>query len=315
MLDKFFHNIQSSNFDYIFEHSDSMFLLIFDEQQKIVSHSHSLLKHTHQQGSFIGKKLDSIFHETEIGKLLSSEEKTIQILSMKPDAITWKCYLLKNRENIILTGERLKMNDNTTMNQLVNLTNEIANLGRELQRKNRELKRANEKITSLSRIDPLTQLYNRRYFQEIFAQNISMAERHGTPVCIILCDIDHFKSVNDTYGHDAGDLVLTEFSELIRESCRKEDIPVRFGGEEFVILLQNSDGKAGQMAAEKLRKMLEEKTILADRTITASFGVAEFFPGNTAAVVIKHADASLYKSKESGRNRVTLYSPLAKDTG
>lgn len=307
IADDYFKKIEIDNIDYIFENTESIFLGIGDQRQQILDHSSSLRKITYHRESVIGINLSEVFHAADLETLFSLEERTVLIVPVKPDETTWKCYYLRNGEEFLIVAERIKMSDNTVMNQLAGLTNQIANLGRVVQRKNRELRLANERITRLSRIDPLTQLYNRRYFYEIFDTNLAFAKRHGIPVSLVLCDIDHFKHINDTLGHDTGDEVLRKFAALLRDHCRNEDLPVRFGGEEFILLLPNSDCDSAYKTAERFRPLLEQTRILKQQVVTASFGVAEYTPGDSAETVVKNADTRLYDAKKSGRNIVTLY--------
>ena len=122
-----------------------------------------------------------------------------------------------------------------------------------------------------------------------------------------MVDIDHFKSINDAYGHDAGDMVLREVARSLKETSRKEDIAARIGGEEFVMILPDSPAEAALGCAERLRKAVEGLVFRGiDRTITASFGISLFLPTDGEDSFLKRADNALYEAKESGRNRAVL---------
>jgi len=160
--------------------------------------------------------------------------------------------------------------------------------------------------------DPLTDTYNRRYLENILPLIISNAKRRNDKVGFLMIDIDHFKQVNDTYGHKAGDTVLQKIAKLIAHSIRQSDILIRYGGEEFLVILQNiKDLNDVEKVAEKIRQSVEQTEIdLGDVSIkkTASLGIS-IFPdhcddGNEC---IKRADIALYKAKESGRNRIVVY--------
>jgi len=160
--------------------------------------------------------------------------------------------------------------------------------------------------------DPLTDTYNRRYLENILPLIISNAKRRNDKVGFLMIDIDHFKQVNDTYGHKAGDTVLQKIAKLIAHSIRQSDILIRYGGEEFLVILQNIKNLNDvEKVAEKIRQSVEQKEIdLGDVSIkkTASLGIS-IFPdhcddGNEC---IKRADIALYKAKESGRNRIVVY--------
>jgi diguanylate cyclase (GGDEF)-like protein len=175
------------------------------------------------------------------------------------------------------------------------------------------LKQANEEIRQLSITDPLTGCFNRGYLVERFPKELSRASRYGHSLVVILADIDHFKRINDTYGHQAGDVVLKEFAQCISNQIRHEiDWVVRYGGEEFLVILPETDLKGGQVMAERLRKAVAEQQIEAAGTminITASFGGAGavFFNDRyeiNMERLINLADEQLYQSKREGRNRV-----------
>jgi len=159
--------------------------------------------------------------------------------------------------------------------------------------------------------DTLTGLYNRRQFSALTSQAFAMAAREKTPFCVIMLDIDHFKSINDTYGHDAGDIVLKHLSSVIKQTLRKSDIIARWGGEEFIVFLQNTLPEKSITPAQKLRKAVEETSVsVGDQTIrfTISLGISTSQISDIA-IIQKEADLALYHSKENGRNQVTLYSP------
>lgn len=155
--------------------------------------------------------------------------------------------------------------------------------------------------------DGLTKLYVVRHFKEILEQEMAKARRYKRPVSVIISDIDHFKRVNDTYGHLAGDFILREVANIFKSSCREADVPGRYGGEEFVICLPETNRDGAVEFAERLRKMIEELTLEYNNikfNITISFGVAELRDDAAVADFIKRADEALYVAKETGRNKV-----------
>jgi diguanylate cyclase (GGDEF)-like protein/PAS domain S-box-containing protein len=169
--------------------------------------------------------------------------------------------------------------------------------------------------------DPLTGLYNRRYLEEALARELIVAERKGRCVSAIMGDLDHFKRVNDEYGHRAGDEVLRTFGALLKEYSRGSDVDCRFGGEEFLLLLPDMNVQAARERAEQLRRKLASTPIHfegVDMAVTGSFGVA-CYPGHarTGDGLISAADKALYAAKEAGRNRVEVYAgaPAAEDDG
>jgi two-component system, cell cycle response regulator len=177
----------------------------------------------------------------------------------------------------------------------------------------KSLKDAYEKIRILSITDKLTDCYNRTYMDEYLSKEIIRTTRYRRPISLVMTDIDHFKRINDSYGHQAGDLILKNFVTWIKESIRKDvDWIARYGGEEFLIVMPETDFESAMSSAERLRKSVSESITSyeeKDIRITASFGVAGFKPSaenNTFPYesIIDKADKSLYQAKNEGRNRV-----------
>jgi diguanylate cyclase (GGDEF)-like protein len=169
-----------------------------------------------------------------------------------------------------------------------------------------------KKMEKLATTDGLTELNNHRQFQELLAQELERSRRYNRTVSLLLMDIDHFKSFNDTYGHPVGDLVLKEISSCIRQSIRSNDIPARYGGEEFTVILPETVDKGCITIAERIRESIEKHVIHSlDRQlkVTVSIGCASFNAKKISQKeLIDRADKALYYSKEHGRNKVTLYS-------
>ena len=162
--------------------------------------------------------------------------------------------------------------------------------------------------------DGLTGAWNRKYLDERLRGEVAYALRHQTQLAVLMCDIDHFKKVNDTHGHPAGDHVLTEISNLLTGSLRAEDVFARYGGEEFAVICRGSDLNQGQIVGERLRKAVEGHRFVYEGThipVTISVGVAGLpDPAvKDASELVGVADQALYKSKHAGRNRVTVHKP------
>ena len=173
----------------------------------------------------------------------------------------------------------------------------------------RDLFDRNLMLEQLSTTDPLTHLRNRRYIDEVLTREISRAQRHKTPVSIMMIDLDHFKGVNDEFGHAAGDEVLRETARRIGSILRSSDIAARYGGEEFLIVLMNESQHGASIAAERWRSTIasEPYEIPGGKRVevTASLGVATYSPAFASeAEFVASADAALYRAKENGRNRV-----------
>ena len=186
------------------------------------------------------------------------------------------------------------------------------NTGKRVLELERSLKDANEEIRILSITDPLTGTYNRGYMTERLPQEIKRARRYSRALSIILCDIDHFKKVNDTYGHLVGDRVLKDFAQCIRHSIRQDvDWTARYGGEEFLIVLPETDVNGASVMAERLKSELSQRVTETQGkqiSITASFGVTGFGPDTPDEMIspeamISKADKYLYQAKREGRNR------------
>ena len=156
--------------------------------------------------------------------------------------------------------------------------------------------------------DSLTGIHNRRYFDERFLDEIDRAKRYGESLSLVVCDIDRFKQVNDTFGHQVGDMVLTQLADILKKNRRKSDVVARYGGDEFAMLLLNTDKDEAVSVAEKLRQEIERAVFKAydvDLKITISFGVASFDEQNdTFNSLMSKADKFLYAAKDHGRNRV-----------
>ncbi len=165
-----------------------------------------------------------------------------------------------------------------------------------------------EEIYRLTTIDGLTQIHNRRYFMEQLEREVSRSRRYRRDLSLLLFDIDRFKSINDSYGHLAGDYVLTQLATVVRGKIRREDIFARYGGEEFAIVLPESDGPNAVALAEKLRKLIEKAPFKFEDTkiqVTVSIGIASLAQEEgDASELVKRTDDKLYEAKEAGRNCV-----------
>jgi len=173
-----------------------------------------------------------------------------------------------------------------------------------------ELARQSEELRVLARTDPLTGLANRRETLARLQHELDRTARVGRPLSLIMLDLDHFKAVNDTWGHATGDAVLVAVAEVCRKALRRIDLAGRWGGEEFLIVLPDADAEAALAAAERLRAALAQRSITtrdAPLTVSASLGVATASASMQADDLVAHADAALYRAKEAGRNRVVAW--------
>lgn len=185
----------------------------------------------------------------------------------------------------------------------------VSRLRSKLSESNRELQSAYERIERLAMRDELTGAYNRRYLMEVLAREAARAQRGGKPLSVCVLDVDHFKSVNDTLGHAAGDAVLCKLPELLGRAMRAVDVLGRFGGEEFLLVLPDTDAAGAHALAERARLAVEAAEIPGlppGRRITVTIGIAQVASAEAIAATLARADRALYAGKAAGRNRVSL---------
>ena len=178
-----------------------------------------------------------------------------------------------------------------------------------------ERKAYEEELRLLSITDSLTRLYNRRHFYSLAQKDLERALRNKGPFSILLFDIDEFKRYNDTHGHEGGDTLLKEVADLMRKTFRLMDSCFRFGGEEFLVLLPDTNAANAMVAAERFRRCLaDKKFVLAPMGtpvhVTASIGVSEYRDGWTIDDIVRYADLSMYAAKHAGRNQTVSYEQL-----
>lgn len=180
------------------------------------------------------------------------------------------------------------------------------------------LQRKIQELEGLSNTDVLTDLPNRRSFNNAFEKVVALARRTQRPLTVAFLDVDNFKTVNDTYGHNAGDVVLQTLAQILKKSIRTEDLVSRIGGEEFVMILIDTDLEHAQKYLERLRAKIEQdlKVVLSNKAtihVTVSFGASQLDIAEVASVLLERVDQALYEAKRSGRNRVvTAPIPLTK---
>jgi diguanylate cyclase (GGDEF)-like protein len=190
-----------------------------------------------------------------------------------------------------------------------------------LQRENLDLIVRNRTLSEVSSRDALTGLYNRWFVIEKLDSELNRALRHGSPMSLLMLDVDHFKHVNDTFGHAAGDQVLQGIGKLLRDSCRVYDVAGRYGGEEFCIVLPETKPGSTSVVAERIRSRLEATEIPCGETsivVTASIGIAGMDAAADSevlspAALIDRADRALYSAKNRGRNRVEMWESVLLD--
>ncbi len=169
----------------------------------------------------------------------------------------------------------------------------------------------NARLHHIANTDPLTGLHNRGFLRQALEEELRQAKEARDALGVVILDLDHFKQVNDTYGHDVGDEVLKRVAQRIRRALRRDDYSARWGGEEFLLVLPGSDVEGARTAAEKVAHTIKRAPIgEAELTVTASIGVAAFPQhGDSAALLVKRADQALYQAKAAGRDRIVVFSP------
>jgi len=205
--------------------------------------------------------------------------------------------------------KKIVQNDLYEMNKLlkqgnITLENMLAQKNEELLSKNKELEEKLIKIEYLSVTDTLTNISNRRMFEIMIKKEFSRAKRYKHDLSIIIIDIDFFKKVNDTYGHKYGDKVLCELATLLQKTIRENDFLARWGGEEFAILLPDTNIEHCVITSEKLRKSVSQMEFSNGLTITCSFGISQYKLNENLDELFIRADKALYNAKENGRNKV-----------
>ncbi len=175
----------------------------------------------------------------------------------------------------------------------------------ELSQVNEELKQKMLEVERLVNTDALTLLSSRYFFDKKITEEKARSRRFNEPLSLIAFDLDNFKPVNDKYGHISGDMVLTKVGELVLKNIRKIDVAARWGGDEFVLLLPNTNSDKAVLLAEKLRKLINSQTGIKEFFVTASFGVTQLLDKDDLKTFIKRTDDALYNSKNAGRNQVS----------
>lgn len=305
-------------------------IAIYDEQDRLIFYNKAFLQVNPRAEEFVEKGLtyeDGIRMNVALGKVIAATGR-------EEDFIRERVHAHRNPTSGITVrdyadGSRLLIKEAKTQSGGIALCITIATDLRkaeeelrqreiELMRSKAEVEAALEENQRLSRTlaekvkelevlavtDPLTKLYNRTKLEEQIGREIERATRYGAAFGVILMDIDHFKQVNDRYGHQTGDRVLAEVARVLKVCSRATDMVGRWGGEEFLVLCPETDLAGLTAKAERFRQALEEYEFPGVGHKTSSFGIAAWRAGDAAQDLLSRADAALYRAKESGRNRV-----------
>ncbi|MBF0204512.1 MAG: diguanylate cyclase [Desulfamplus sp.] len=257
--------------------------------------------------------------------IVEINSEALNIIGSEREAIVGSCcrdyFLNCNNECLPITRDAgcifevlIKKSDGTCITVLKTVTDIVLN-GRPHLLESfidiSERKKLEDAFRRQAMHDPLTGLYNRRHLNDMIETSIKSAVRHNTPLSLCLCDLDAFKIVNDTYGHQTGDHVLIAFACIMKEQLRSEDIAGRYGGDEFCMIFTHSHAEKSLLALERIRSIFE-KTVFESMdkslfSISSTFGIADFSKGMSAIQLVSHADKALYRAKRLGRNRIEKY--------
>lgn len=301
-------------------------VIVLDRQYRVTIWNSFIASHSGVNATrAVGNRLFDLFPEVPEQWF---RQKAEPVYLLRARAFThWeqRPYLFRFKDHRPVTGTSEFMYQNVTMIPLVSPDSTVQHVAlivydvTDAAVNRLELGKANVELERLSRTDRLTELNNRGYWEECLAAEFQRVRRTGRPCSLVMFDIDHFKRVNDTYGHPAGDEVIRQTAKALRETMRKTDIAGRYGGEEFVVLLIDTRAVDARVFAERLRSVVAETPVAFDgQTIpyTISLGVADLEDGiSTHGQWLEAADSALYESKRGGRNRVTLYRAPATPTG
>lgn len=255
-----------------------------------------------------------------------SPEQRAESIRMLTEIGQWKGEIIQHSrsgEPLVFEANVMSMKDyrgqtiyvaaNRDITQRKRAEEELRHAKESIEATNHELQEALTREQILARTDGMTGVNNARHFFDIAKQEFMVAKRYGQPLSIIIFDLDHFKKINDTFGHQVGDKVLKHVAQIAIEHVREADTFARYGGEEFVALLPNSNAMESSVVAERIRQSISEcctNTDLGDVTVTVSAGIAESLSNvDDIENIIRRADQALYKAKEAGRNCVRIYSP------
>lgn len=276
----------------VFVHEgDAVGLMTHKDMLRVLRQDKNLEKHA---GEFMSSPLYMFEPTISIGEVLESVARTTydKIVIQYPDS---EIYAVDRRDILSYCYEQI----NPIIKYEYNILHNLVQLAAE----------GEQGLLEMATTDPLTGLGNRRFLEELYRSHQKVEEHFETSIYLLMFDIDNFKLVNDTFGHSAGDAVLKELALLVNGSIRKTDVFVRWGGEEFVILLYYNDTDTATRIAEGLRRKIDDNSFTAIIHTTCSFGLTPIIIGEALNQVIERADTALYRAKKEGKNRVCIQFP------
>ncbi|MBI5462167.1 MAG: diguanylate cyclase [Gammaproteobacteria bacterium] len=299
-------------------------LMVLDRDYRVRLWNGFMENHSGQSAAYvIGNKLFELFPDLPEGWFRRKAESVFMLESRAFTTWEQRPYLLRFKNYRPITGTADFMYQNITLIPLVSPDGSINHVGvilydvTDIAIGKLALEAANAGLARLSRTDRLTELNNRGYWEECLKAEFARVQRSKHPSTLIMFDIDHFKKVNDTYGHQAGDEVIRVTSRTLRGSIRTTDIAGRYGGEEFTVILVDTNADQGLYLAERIRKKIEAQTVTFEQLeirFTISLGIAQANPQMADHTQwIQGADMALYQAKHGGRNQAVVFHPEKTD--
>jgi diguanylate cyclase (GGDEF)-like protein/PAS domain S-box-containing protein len=293
-------------------------LVILDRDYKIQLWNSFMENHSGLRPDQVhDKSLFDSFHDIPENWFRQKAEPVFELKTRTFTIWEQRPYLFKFKNYRPITGRASTMYQNSSMIPLESIDGSVNHICliiydvTDIAVNQEDLTKANGHLAYLSQTDSLTELFNRGFWEDEFKREHKRCSRSQQPSCLVMFDIDHFKNVNDQYGHQAGDEVIRTLASMVRQTARETDICGRYGGEEFAILLVDTDSAAATHFTERLRKKVAELTVKTDEheiQFTISSGVAQYSSNfNKHTQWIEAADKALYHAKENGRNRTTVY--------
>ncbi len=293
-----------------------MVIVILDEDLRVQKYNRYFANMiAHPQGEIEGLAFDKLLEQDGELKLPLQGGERRQNLKFNREKIRkeklagspFSCQIIREDDWYLLAGRPQLPEREEYFEKLTKLNNELVNKARELTKKNVELEKARSRIEELLRTDDLTGISNRRAFMEFFEKIFSLSRRHSSSLSLVMIDLDNFKEINDSFGHQTGDKVLIKTGELLADNVRQEDMAARIGGDEFSVLLPETSQKEAVDFARRLRVKIEEiKLEGVSHRLSASFGVAELGEEESRKEFMQRADENLYKAKNSGKDGVGI---------
>jgi diguanylate cyclase (GGDEF)-like protein len=293
-------------------------LMVVDEQYRLVIWNSFMQNHSNRRPkAVLNQRLWEVF--PEISEEWFRRKIDSVLLLHTPAFTTWeqRPYFLRFPSYRPVTGAAPHMYQNATFMPLVSADGGVKHVGiilydvTEVAVNRADLQRANAKLENLSRTDKLTGLHNRGYWEQRLEEEFRRSRRSGGTVSLMLFDIDHFKRVNDTYGHPIGDQVLRQVASIVKRSVRTTDLSGRYGGEEFGVLLIDTPSENALVLAERLRRSIQAESIETAGgaiSVTVSLGIAQLSTETRDHKQwISAADQALYQAKQGGRNRTVIH--------